>query len=134
MMQKQQQTSTEPPALLVIDEYAALFNTTKEKNIINNKISYISSIGRAANCFLILTTQHPTNSNINNTIRSNLQSRAALKCETIQQSKNIINTTEATQIKQIGSYLFKTESSPQIEKIKACFITNEFLLKVLNKS
>lgn len=130
-MQKQRkQTSTEPPALLVIDEYAALFNTTKEKNKINNKIQYITSIGRAARCYCILTTQHPTNQNINNTIRSNLQSRIALHCESIQQSKNIIDSTEATKLQPPGELVLKLDDGSK-QNLKACFISNELIKDIL---
>lgn len=130
-MQKQRkQTSTEPPALLVIDEYAALFNTTKEKNKINNKIQYITSVGRAARCYCILTTQHPTNANINNTIRSNLQSRIALHCESIQQSKNIIDTTEATKLQPPGELVLKLDDGSK-QNLKTCFISNDLIKSIL---
>lgn len=133
-MQKQRkQTSTEPPALLVIDEYAALFNTTKEKNKINNKIQYITSIGRAARCYCILTTQHPTNANINNTIRSNLQSRIALHCESIQQSKNIIDSTEATKLQPPGELVLKLDDGTK-QNLKACFISNDLIKNILKAS
>lgn len=130
MQKLKQQTSTEPAALLVIDEYAALFNTTKEKNKINNKIQYITSIGRAARCYCILTTQHATNQNINNTIRSNLQSRIALHCESIQQSKNIIDTTEATKIQPPGEFILKQETGEK-ETLKACYISTNILKSIL---
>lgn len=133
-MQKQRkQTSTEPPALLVIDEYAALFNTTKEKNKINNRIQYITSIGRAARCYCILTTQHPTNANINNTIRSNLQSRIALHCESIQQSKNIIDSTEAIKLQPPGEFIFKLDDGTK-QNLKACFISNNLIKDILKAS
>lgn len=133
-MQKQkQQTTAEPPALLVIDEYAALFNTTKEKNKINNKIQYITSIGRAARCYCILTTQHPTNQNINNTIRSNLQTRIALHCESIQQSKNIIDTTEAIKLQPPGELILKLDDGSK-QNLKACFISNDLIKNILKAS
>lgn len=133
-MQKQrQQTSTEAPALLVIDEYAALFNTTKEKNKINGKIQYITSIGRAARCYCILTTQHPTNANINNTIRSNLQSRIALHCESIQQSKNIIDSTEAIKLQPPGELILKLDDGSK-QHLKACFISNNLIKNILKAS
>ena len=130
-MQKQKiQTSNESIALLVIDEYASLFNTTKERNEINNKISYIASIGRASNCFLILSTQYPTNQNINNTIRSNLQTRICLHCETIQQSRNIIDTTDGVKLENRGDMILKTEGGEKL-KLKSCMITNDLLINTL---
>ena len=39
MMKKGERFSSEPPILLVIDEYAQLFRTNKEKKVINDLIS-----------------------------------------------------------------------------------------------
>lgn len=130
MQKRKLQTSDEPLALLVIDEYASLFNTTKERNEINNKISYIASIGRASNCFLILATQHATNQNINNTIRANLQTRICLHCETIQQSKNIIDITDGVKLERHGELILKTEGGENL-KLKSCMITNDLLVNTL---
>ena len=73
-------------------------------------ISRCAAVGRAANCYLILSTQHPTNSNLNNSIRVNLQTRICLKCENIQQSKNIIETTEGARLVYPGDSLIKFDS------------------------
>lgn len=131
MQKKQIQKSAESPILLVVDEYAQLFQNIKEKKIINNYIMKLSSLGRACNIFLILATQHPTNENINNTIRANLQTRIALKCENIQQSKNIIDTTEATKIINPGEAIAKIDGKINKFYIKSCMISNESIKKYL---
>lgn len=131
MQKKQIQKSDESPILLVIDEYAQLFQNIKEKKIINNYIMKLSSLGRACNIFLILATQHPTNENINNTIRANLQSRIALKCENIQQSKNIIDTTEATRITNAGEGVLKIDGKINKFFIKSCMLSSESIKKYL---
>ena len=131
MKKKQIQKSTESPILLVVDEYAQLFQNIKEKKIINNYIMKLSSLGRACNIFLILATQHPTNENINNTIRANLQSRIALKCENIQQSKNIIDTTEATRIANAGEGVLKIDGKINKFFIKSCMLSSESIKKYL---
>ena len=129
MQKAGQRQSTEAPIILVIDEYAQLFNTTKEKNAINNYIAKIGAIGRACNCYLILATQHPTNANINNTIRANLQSRIALKCLNGAQSKNIINTTEAEKLVNPGDALIHIDGQ-SIKKFKACYVSDDLLNKI----
>lgn len=131
MKKKQIQKSTESPILLVVDEYAQLFQNIKEKKIINNYIMKLSSLGRACNIYLILSTQHPTNENINNTIRANLQSRIALKCENIQQSKNIIDTTEAIKIINPGEAVMKIDGKINKFYIKSCMISNESIKKYI---
>lgn len=132
MKKKQIQKSDESPILLVVDEYAQLFQNIKEKKIINNYIMKLSSLGRACNIFLILATQHPTNENINNTIRANLQSRIALKCENIQQSKNIIDTTEATRITNAGEGVLKIDGKINKFFIKSCMLSSESIKKYIN--
>ena len=131
MQKKQIQKSDESPILLVIDEYAQLFKNRKEKKIINDYILKLSSLGRACNIYLILATQHPTNENINNTIRANLQSRICLKCENIQQSKNIIDTTEGTKILNSGEAILKIDGSIKKHYIKSCFLSSESIKKYL---
>lgn len=126
MIRTGQQQSNESPIILIIDEYAQLFNNSKEKKIINNYISKIGAIGRASNCYLILATQHPTNENINNTIRSNLQSRICLKVQSIQQSNNILNNTLAIELNQPGQSIIHIDGkSPQ--RLQSSFISNNFL-------
>ena len=131
MKKKEIQKSDEKPILLIIDEYAQLFKDSKEKKIINNYIQKISSLGRACNIYMVLATQHPTNENINNTIRANLQTRIALKCENIQQSKNIIDTTEATKIFNPGEAVLKIDGKINKFYIKSCMISNESIKKYL---
>ncbi len=126
--------TTEKPILLIIDEYAQLFNNNKEKKIINNLISKIGALGRACNCYLILATQHPTNENLNNTIRANLQSRIGLKAQSPQQSKNIINMLGLEKIKNAGDCIVWIDGkSPQ--RLKVPFISDSLLNRIesLNK-
>ena len=130
MMRAGLRFSDEAPAVLVIDEYAQLFNDNKTKKIINNYIAKIGALGRASNCYLILATQHPTNENINNTIRANLQSRCALRCLSPQQSNNIINSTEATKLNAPGEAIIRIDGK-QPQKIKTCFVSDKFLNAVI---
>lgn len=126
MQKNEQRQSTEAPILLIIDEYAQLFNDNKEKKLINNYIAKIGAIGRACNCYLILATQHPTNENLNNTIRANLQSRICLKCSNSQQSKNIINMVGGEKISRVGDMIIHIDGK-QPEFIRATFVSDNFL-------
>lgn len=130
MKQKGLRFSDEESILLVIDEYASLFVDNKQKKIINNLISRIASLGRAARCYLIIATQHPTNANLTNSIRVNLQSKLALHCESSNQSFNIINSREATKLKSKGEFLLKVDSK-DLKFGKSTFIDNSTLLHYL---
>lgn len=130
MNKQQQRKSDAAPVLLVVDEFSILYTNNKEKNEILKYINKIAAVGRAANCYMILTTQHATNANITNTIRSNLQSRAAFKCENIQQSKNIIESCDAVKLKKPGEAIIKIDGKPQTE-IKTAFLNESDIIKLL---
>ena len=130
MMKKGQRFSEEPPVLLVIDEYAQLFQTPKQKRVINDLISQCASLGRAANCYLILATQHPTNENINNTIRANMQSRIVLKCMNPQQSHNLLGTSEATKLVNPGDSIIHIDGKMPIVA-KTSYISDKVLEQAL---
>lgn len=131
MQKENRRFSNDPPALLVVDEFAQLFTNNKEKKKIIDIISRCAAVGRAANCYLILSTQHPTNSNLNNSIRVNLQTRICLKCENIQQSKNIIETTEGTRLAFPGESLIKFDSEIKIKESQQTFICDSEIMDIL---
>ena len=134
MQRNKERFSSDPAVVLIIDEYAQLFNNNKEKKIINNYISKIGAIGRACNCYLILATQHPTNENISNTIRANLQSKIALKCDNVAQSRNILNCTGAEKISRSGNAIIHIDGK-QKEFVKVSFVSDSLIDRVehLNK-
>ena len=129
MQRKKQRLSTDAPVVLIIDEFAQLFTTNKEKKIINNYISKIGAIGRACNCYMILATQHPTNENISNSIRANLQSKIALKCDNIAQSRNIINSIGAEQITRPGEAIIHIDGK-QKQNIFISYVSDDLLNRV----
>ena len=126
MMKKEQRFSSEPPVLLVIDEYAQLFQDNEQKKKINSLISQCASLGRASNCYLFLATQHPTNENITNTIRANMQSRIVLKCMNTQQSHNLLGTPEATTLQHAGDSIIHIDGKKPI-KAKTTYVSDEVL-------
>lgn len=118
--------SDEPPFLLVIDEYAQLFHDNSQKKIINELISSCAALGRAANCYLFLATQHPTNDNINSSIRANLQSRLGLKCMTGQQSHNILENPKATTLLNPGDFILHLDGKQEVLG-GACYVPDEVI-------
>lgn len=130
MEKRGERFSNDSPILLVIDEYASLFTDSKTKKKVNSLISRIASLGRAARCYLIISTQHPTNENLTNTIRVNLQSKLALHCESAHQSINIINSSDAINIKGKGEFLLKVDGE-SLTFGKSTLITDELLTKYL---
>lgn len=122
--------SNEPPLLLIVDEYAQLFQNNTQKKAINELISSCAALGRAANCYLFLATQHPTNENINSSIRANMQSRLALKCMTSQQSHNILENPQATTLLNPGDFILHLDGKSQTYG-SACYVSDESIDKFI---
>ena len=126
MKKKNERFSSEKPILFVIDECAQLFTTRKEKEGINNYISKIGALGRAANVYLVLATQYPNNDNIENVIRVNLQSRIALKCMDVHQSQNILGTSGAEELTNPGDMIIWIDGENKT-KCRSTYLSDEFL-------
>jgi len=131
MQKENKRFSNDPPVLLVVDEFAQLFTNNKEKKKIVDLVSRCAAVGRASNCYMILTTQHPTNQNINNSIRSNLQSRICLKCENIQQSKNIIESVDGVKLGGPGESLLKLDNETEKRPVKQTFLNDKNIIDIL---
>lgn len=89
---------------LIIDEYADLV-TTCGKSIQNN-LSRIAILGRAAGIHLLIATQRPTRDIIDGRIKANIDSRIALRTSTAQESRNIIDVSGAEKLPEYGQGYF----------------------------
>lgn len=76
-----------PPYVIFIDEFAAL--DAPAGSTIHSLVSYITAVGRACGVFMVIATQHPKNSVIDNTIRANCSTKILLACSNSAQSTTI---------------------------------------------
>lgn len=89
---------------IIIDEFADLMTTAKKDCL--PLLCRIAQLGRAANIHLFIATQRPTRDIINGQIKVNIDSRIALKCPTMQDSRNIIEMSGAENLPRYGYCIF----------------------------
>lgn len=101
---------------IVIDEYADISLNCSKQTI--NNIALIATQGRAAGIHLIIATQRPTRDIITPLLKCNCDTKIALRTATIQESRNIINSTEAAFLPRYGKALIQLPGfNPEITDI-----------------
>lgn len=76
-----------PIHVIFIDEFATLDAPSGTE--INSLVSYITAVGRVCNVYMVIATQHPKNSVIDNAIRANCSTKFVLACANAAQSTTI---------------------------------------------
>ena len=113
-----------------IDEYAAL--SAINQKVVDGLVSRIASIGRAANVYLIIATQIPTNKVISNVIRSNIQSRIGLKTTNAAQSIAILQTRNCCDLLGYGDAYLSIDGISGLIRCQVCNITEDDILSHIN--
>lgn len=117
-MEAQDQTqSTETHIYIIIDEWVDIKLLAGKEAEINT--IRIASKGRAANLHLVLSTQRPTRDIINGAIKANFSSKIALRTDSKQESRNILEMACAEGLPEIGYAYYKTPKykTPQLIKV-----------------
>ena len=110
VLQRQGSTAWTGPAVwIIIDEYADITNLIKKETA--PAISHILTLGRAAGVHCVIATQRPTNDVINPIIKANCSCKIALRCDSPQESRNIIQRPDAYALPLFGSMLYKTPAA-----------------------
>lgn len=89
---------------IIIDEFAELILQDKK---IEKVITRIAQLGRAAGVHLILCTQLPTAKVITNLINVNMSAKIALRVETWQNSRAILEIKGAEKLPGVGDAILK---------------------------
>lgn len=101
---------------IVIDEFADLMTTNKKDA--TALICRLTALGRAAKMHVILCTQRPTSEIITGLIKTNLDTRIALRVPTKQDSRNIINIAGAENLPRYGqAYVIIPPEKPKLYEI-----------------
>lgn len=95
-------TKKTTPEVLIIDEFAEL--TDKETM---RTISRIAALGRAANCYIVISTQRPSADIITGTIKNNLTNVVGLKCLNELNSRIIIDKGGLEKLRGHGHGIYK---------------------------
>ena len=96
------------PRYIIIDELAQFSHkVNKEYAKLNPLLSELATLGRAANMFLIACTQRPTNDTITPLFKINCDCKIALRCATEQESRNIIEISDARYLPKHGQCIIR---------------------------
>ena len=112
-----------PNLLIVIDEFAELIMDYKEE--MEESISRIAALGRAAGIHLIMATQRPTCEVITGVIKANIGSRIAFAVLTIWDSRSIIDEPGAEQLLGLGDMLYHPLTVPRPIRAQGVWVTEE---------
>lgn len=104
-----------PHLFLVVDEFAELKVNVPE---FLDELTSVARIGRSLGIHLILATQKPTGV-INDQIEANSQSKIALKMASVEDSKELLKTSDAAYVTRPGRGYLKVGESDTYEQFQS---------------
>lgn len=110
-----------PLLIVFIDEYAELA-LRGDKNELDKIVSSIAATGRAANVFIVVSTQHAVSTIISNVIKSNLQSRVGLRTTNIAQSSCILNCRDCVDLLGYGDSYVSFDGVAGLLRVQGAYI------------
>lgn len=110
-----------PYIVLVIDEFADIILTAGKE--VENPVSRLAAVARAAGIHLIIATQRPTVNVITGGIKTNIPGRIAFRVNQGNDSKTILDTVGANQLNGKGDMLFSQNG--KIDRVQCAFIDTD---------
>jgi S-DNA-T family DNA segregation ATPase FtsK/SpoIIIE len=128
---KKQENEKEKLSLVVvvIDEFADLMLTVKKD--IEDLITRITQMARAAGIHMIIATQRPSVNVITGLIKANFTSRIALRVASKIDSRTILDTNGAERLLAKGDMLFLDGTLGQLKRIHGPFISSQEIERVV---
>ncbi len=118
-----------PRIVVVVDEYMEMmFKAPKE---LENYISRVARMARAAGIHLILATQRPTSNVVTSSIKANIPCRASFTVLDWRESKTILDRTGAERLLGNGDMLFSAADAAVPVHAQAALITGEEVDRVV---
>lgn len=115
--------------VLYIEEIVMLLEDKDKKAM--KSLKRLISISRATGCYIILTTQRPSNDVIDNVVKSNISNRISLKCEDSKNSEIAIDVKGAELLRGNGHGLLKLNGT--LTEFQSYYIEDEQLKYIINK-
>jgi S-DNA-T family DNA segregation ATPase FtsK/SpoIIIE len=125
--------------LFIVDDYADLILNFRKD--IENAIMRLSQKARAAGIHVILATQRADNNTVTGILKANIPTRLSLKLLTVQESRDVLGLSDATELGSQGDALFSHLMSQTPIRISTPYISVErvssivkYLIKTVGKA
>ena len=122
-------TGKVPYIVIVIDELADLMMMAPKD--MEENITRLAQMARAAGIHLILATQRPSVDVITGLIKANFPARMAFKVSGQHDSRTIIDTVGAEKLLGMGDMLFMPPNSSDILRLHGAFVTEGEIARVV---
>jgi len=111
-----------PYIVVIIDELADLMMVSGKE--VEFSIIRLAQKARAVGIHLILTTQRPSVEIITGNIKNNMTTRIGFRTSSQIDSRIIIDSMGCEKLLGRGDMLYKSSTSPELERMHGCFITD----------
>ena len=102
------------------------------KREIEDKISKLTRLSRAAGIYLVVATQRPSVDYITGSIKANLPSRIAFGVTSIADSRTILDRAGAEKLLGYGDMLYFPKSEAEPIRLQGCFVSGDEVVNIVN--
>lgn len=120
---------TMPKIVIVVDELSDLMMVAAKE--VEDYITRLAQMARAAGIHLILATQRPSVDVITGTIKANIPSRIAFSVSSSIDSRTILDMSGAEKLLGKGDMLFYPSSFPKPKRLQGAFVSDQEVENVL---
>ncbi|MCD1146997.1 DNA translocase FtsK 4TM domain-containing protein [Peptoniphilus sp. KCTC 25270] len=119
-----------PRIVIVVDELSDLMMVAAKE--VEDYITRLAQMARAAGIHLIIATQRPSVDVITGTIKANIPSRIAFAVSSQIDSRTILDMGGAEKLLGKGDMLFYPNSAPKPIRLQGAFVSDEEVEKVID--
>lgn len=119
-----------PQVVIVIDELSDLM--TVAANEVEDSITRLAQMARAAGMHLVVATQRPSVDVITGLIKANIPSRIALSVSSQIDSRTIIDTAGAEKLLGLGDMLFCPVGNQKSLRVQGCYLSSSEIHNVVS--
>ncbi len=121
-----------PYLIIFIDELSDLMMVSGKE--LEDSITRLSQKARAVGIHLVMATQRPSVDVITGLIKANCPARIAFHVAQKTDSKIILDYSGADTLLGKGDFLYKSPTSPDLQRIQAPFISEDEIEKVVQEA
>lgn len=115
--------------VIVIDELSDLMSVAPAD--VENAITRLAQMARAAGMHLVVATQRPSVDVITGLIKANIPSRLALSVSSQIDSRTILDASGAEKLLGLGDMLFCPVGTSKPHRVQGCYLSDEEIEKVV---